>query len=175
MTCVVTVVCARPQFIKAAPVSAALAARGIVETLIHTGQHYDDAMSRRFFVELGIPEPAINLGVGSGGQAAQTCSMMAALEPVLKASRPDWVVIYGDTNSTLAGLGCGQARSSDRPYRGRAAVIQSTDARGDQSDCRRQRCNTVVRADRYRRDLRGRYSTRQIKLFLAVTSCTTPP
>ncbi len=103
MTRVVTVVGARPQFIKAAPVSAALAARGIVETLIHTGQHYDDAMSRRFFVELGIPEPAINLGVGSGGQAAQTGSMMAALEPVLKASRPDWVVIYGDTNSTLAG------------------------------------------------------------------------
>lgn len=103
MTRIVTVVGARPQFIKAAPVSAALAAHGIVETLIHTGQHYDDAMSRRFFVELGIPEPAINLGIGSGSQAAQTGSMMAALEPVLTTSRPDWVVIYGDTNSTLAG------------------------------------------------------------------------
>jgi UDP-GlcNAc3NAcA epimerase len=100
---VVSVVGARPQFIKAAPVSRALRARGIEETLLHTGQHYDHNMSAVFFDELGIPEPDINLGVGSGLHGWQTGQMLMQIEEVLVAQRPDWVLVYGDTNSTLAG------------------------------------------------------------------------
>jgi len=100
---VVTVVGARPQFIKAAPVSAALRAVGVEEVLLHTGQHYDDAMSGAFFAELGLAEPAHNLGAGSGSHAAQTARMLTGIEEVLFAESPDWVVVYGDTNSTLAG------------------------------------------------------------------------
>jgi len=102
MTKVVTVIGARPQFIKAAPVAAALRRAGVEEVLVHTGQHYDEAMSGRFFSELGIPEPAANLAVGSGSQAQQTAAMMRALEPLMRDVSPDWVLIYGDTNSTVA-------------------------------------------------------------------------
>jgi len=101
MTKVLSVVGARPQFIKAAPVYRALAARCEV-VQVHTGQHYDDNMSAVFFRELGLPAPDIDLGVGSGSHARQTAAMLEGLEPVLTAERPDWVVIYGDTNSTLA-------------------------------------------------------------------------
>ena len=100
---VVTVVGARPQFIKAAPVSRALREQGIVEVLVHTGQHYDANMSDVFFGELSIPEPHYNLGIGSAAHGAQTGRMLEALESVLLGERPDWVVVYGDTNSTLAG------------------------------------------------------------------------
>lgn len=100
---IVTVVGARPQFVKAAPVSDALRAAGHDEFLLHTGQHYDDRMSRIFFEELGIPEPAMNLGVGSGRHGRQTGEMLAGIEEALVAERPDWVLVYGDTNSTLAG------------------------------------------------------------------------
>ncbi|MCS7081813.1 MAG: UDP-N-acetylglucosamine 2-epimerase (non-hydrolyzing) [Bacteroidetes bacterium] len=102
---VVTVVGARPQFIKAAPVSRALKAAGIEEILVHTGQHYDLTMDRVFFEELELPEPAQNLEVGSGTHAVQTGLMMMRLEALLLALRPspDWVLVYGDTNSTLAG------------------------------------------------------------------------
>jgi UDP-GlcNAc3NAcA epimerase len=99
---VVTVVGARPQIIKAAAVSAALR-RAAGEVLVHTGQHYDDAMSDRFFQELDLPAPDHHLGVGSGPHGAQTGAMLAALEPVLVSERPDRVLVYGDTNSTLAG------------------------------------------------------------------------
>jgi UDP-GlcNAc3NAcA epimerase len=98
-----TIVGARPQFIKAAPVSRALRECGHREFLIHTGQHYDYLMSKVFFEELGIPEPAINLGVGSGSHSQQTGQMLLGLEAVIKKQRPDWVLVYGDTNSTLAG------------------------------------------------------------------------
>ncbi|MDP1571607.1 MAG: UDP-N-acetylglucosamine 2-epimerase (non-hydrolyzing) [Vicinamibacterales bacterium] len=101
MTKVLSIVGARPQFIKAAPVHRALAARCQV-VQVHTGQHYDDNMSAVFFRELGLPAPDIDLGVGSGSHARQTAAMLERLEPVLTAERPDWVVIYGDTNSTLA-------------------------------------------------------------------------
>jgi UDP-N-acetylglucosamine 2-epimerase len=97
-----TIVGARPQFIKAAPVSRALRRRHR-EVLVHTGQHYDASMSDVFFAELGIPEPDINLGIGSGSHGQQTGRMLMAIEEVLLAERPDWLLVYGDTNSTLAG------------------------------------------------------------------------
>lgn len=100
---IVTVLGARPQFIKAAPVSRALAGAGIREYLIHTGQHYDDRMSRVFFDELPLPEPDINLEVGSASHGAQTGRMLIGIEEVLLAERPEAVLVYGDTNSTLAG------------------------------------------------------------------------
>jgi UDP-N-acetylglucosamine 2-epimerase (non-hydrolysing)/UDP-GlcNAc3NAcA epimerase len=102
---VVTVVGNRPQFIKAAGVSRLLRER-VDELLIHTGQHYDDELSRVFFEELEVPAPDRELGTGSGTSAAQTARMLAALEPELEAAEPDLVLVYGDTNSTLAGALC---------------------------------------------------------------------
>ncbi len=97
-----TVVGARPQFIKAAAFSRVVRQRH-TEVLVHTGQHYDAAMSDVFFDELGLPHPDHHLGVGSGSHAAQTARMLDRLEDVMRAESPDVVVIYGDTNSTLAG------------------------------------------------------------------------
>ncbi|MGH7322960.1 MAG: non-hydrolyzing UDP-N-acetylglucosamine 2-epimerase [Candidatus Rokuibacteriota bacterium] len=99
---VVTVVGARPQFIKAAPLSRRLRERHR-EVLVHTGQHYDDDMSALFFEELSIPSPDYHLGIGSGPHGAQTGAMLEALETVLLKERPEAVIVYGDTNSTLAG------------------------------------------------------------------------
>src|SRR3712207_3792174 len=99
---VVTVIGNRPQFVKAAAVSLPLR-REHEEVLIHTGQHYDDELSRIFFDELGIPAPDRQLGVHDGTNTAQTARMLAALEPELQSLRPDVVMVYGDTNSTLAG------------------------------------------------------------------------
>jgi UDP-GlcNAc3NAcA epimerase len=101
---VLTVVGARPQFIKASPVSHALLAHGgFREVLVHTGQHFDAAMSDVFFEELDIPPPAYNLEVNSLGHGAMTGRMLEKLEEVMIAEKPDWVLIYGDTNSTVAG------------------------------------------------------------------------
>ncbi len=100
---IITVLGARPQFIKAAPVGRALAAAGVEESIIHTGQHYDEAMSGVFFSELGIAGPRWNLACGGGTQGAMTGAMLAGVEHVLMAEKPDAVMVYGDTNSTLAG------------------------------------------------------------------------
>lgn len=100
---IVTVVGARPQFIKAAPVSAALAAAGLKEILVHTGQHFDAMMSDVFFEELAIAPPAHNLEINSLGHGAMTGRMLEGIERILLAEKPAMMLIYGDTNSTLAG------------------------------------------------------------------------
>ncbi|MEN6356686.1 MAG: UDP-N-acetylglucosamine 2-epimerase (non-hydrolyzing) [Armatimonadota bacterium] len=97
-----TIVGARPQFIKVSPVSLALKSAGHTEFLIHTGQHYDHGMSQVFFDELGIKAPDINLGIGSGSHAEMTAKMLVGIEKIVLEQKPDWVLIYGDTNSTLA-------------------------------------------------------------------------
>jgi UDP-GlcNAc3NAcA epimerase len=103
-TSILTIVGARPQFIKAAPVSAALAvADDVHETVVHTGQHFDREMSEVFFCELGMAKPARNLGISGGGHGVMTGRMLAAIEETITEERPDWVLVYGDTNSTLAG------------------------------------------------------------------------
>ena len=107
---VLTVLGARPQFIKAAPVSRALREAGarpgatpIRESIVHTGQHFDANMSQVFFDDMGIPAPAHHLGVGGLSHGAMTGRMLEGIEAILLADRPDWVLVYGDTNSTLAG------------------------------------------------------------------------
>jgi UDP-GlcNAc3NAcA epimerase len=101
---ILTVVGARPQFIKAAAVSRAIReTEGVEEIMVHTGQHFDADMSDVFFDELDIPAPAHRLDIHGGGHGEMTGRMMQALEPVVIAEKPDWMMVYGDTNSTLAG------------------------------------------------------------------------
>ena len=97
-----TVIGARPQFIKAAPFSEAFRRKN-TEILLHTGQHYDSNMSGVFFDELRIPKPDYNLGIGSGRHGAQTARMIEGIESVIYDEKPDGLLVYGDTNSTLAG------------------------------------------------------------------------
>lgn len=100
---IVSIVGARPQFVKLAVICRSAAESGVRHQIIHTGQHYDAAMSDVFFRDLEIPAPDHHLGVGSGLHGEQTGEMLKRLEPILLELRPDWVVLYGDTNSTLAG------------------------------------------------------------------------
>jgi UDP-GlcNAc3NAcA epimerase len=101
---ILTVIGARPQFIKAAAVSRITQRTpGVEEVFVHTGQHYDDNLSEIFFREMGIPKPRHHLGIGSGTHGAQTGRMLEAVEQVLLKESPDWLLVYGDTNSTLAG------------------------------------------------------------------------
>jgi UDP-N-acetylglucosamine 2-epimerase (non-hydrolysing)/UDP-GlcNAc3NAcA epimerase len=99
---VLTVIGNRPQFVKAAAVSDRLRA-GAEEVLVHTGQHYDEELSQVFFEELELPRPDHHLDLGGGTNTAQTARMLAALEPLIAAERPDVLLVYGDTNSTMAG------------------------------------------------------------------------
>jgi UDP-N-acetylglucosamine 2-epimerase (non-hydrolysing)/UDP-GlcNAc3NAcA epimerase len=99
---VLTVVGNRPQFIKAAAVSPRLRAGG-EELLVHTGQHFDDELSAVFFAELGLPAPEVQLSISGGSNTSQTARMLSALEPIIADAAPDCVLVYGDTNSTLAG------------------------------------------------------------------------
>ena len=106
------VVGARPNFMKAAPVWRAISIRsGVKQTLIHTGQHYDNNMSDIFFSQLAMPTPDVNLEVGSGSHAQQTAEVMRRFEPIVQERKPDMVVVYGDVNSTMAAaLVCAKLR-----------------------------------------------------------------
>ncbi len=99
---IVSVVGARPQFVKLAPIAAECERRGVEHVIVHTGQHYDPMLSEVFFADLGIPDPQVHLGVGSASHGRQTGAILAAMDAVLEEHRPDWVLVYGDTNSTLA-------------------------------------------------------------------------
>lgn len=99
---VLSVVGARPQFVKLAPIDRAFRSAGVEHVIVHTGQHYDPSLSDVFFDELGIAAPDVHLGVGSGTHGVQTGAMLAALDGVIDQQRADWVLVYGDTNSTLA-------------------------------------------------------------------------
>ena len=126
---VLVVAAARPNFMKVAPVLAALARDGAEAVLVHTGQHYDARMSDAFFRDLGLPDPDHHLGVGSGTHAQQTARVMEAFEPVLLAVRPDWVVVVGDVNATLA---CALVTAKLRPSVGcRVAHVEAGLRSGD--------------------------------------------
>ena len=99
---VLSVVGARPQFVKLAPIAKAMAAAGVDHVICHTGQHYDPMLSDVFFEDLGIPAPDVHLGVGSASHGKQTGGILAAMDDVLAEHEPDWVLVYGDTNSTVA-------------------------------------------------------------------------
>src|ERR671934_54749 len=100
---ILSIVGNRPQFIKSAPLSLALRARGAEEIVLHTGQHYDRELSAIFFEELGLEPPAYRLEAGSGTHAEQVARMLPGIERAANEERPDWVIVFGDTNSTLAG------------------------------------------------------------------------
>ena len=128
---VLVVAGARPNFMKVAPILRALSAAGHTGVLVHTGQHYDAQMSDAFFRDLEMPAPDFHLGVGSGTHADQTAKVMLAFEPVLESCQPDWVVVVGDVNSTMA---CGLVTAKLRPKLGsRLAHVEAGLRSGDWS------------------------------------------
>ena len=132
---ILTVVGNRPQFIKAAAVSGPLRERH-EELLVHTGQHHDDALSRIFFRELGLARPDRELGISGGSNTSQTARMLAALEPLLEELEPDAVLVYGDTNSTLAGaLAARAGRDPGRARRGGDALVRPRRCRRSSTAC----------------------------------------
>ena len=121
-----TVVGARPNFMKTVPVIAALKRRSgpVRHTLVHTGQHYDDAMSQIFLEELGVGAPDVMLSVGSASHAVQTARVMERIEPVMTELKPDLVLVPGDVNSTLAAaLVASKLGIADRSHRGGPALV----------------------------------------------------
>ena len=122
---VLTVIGNRPQFIKAAAVSGPLRAVAD-EVLVHTGQHYDEALSQVFFDELGLPRPEHRLELGGGSNAAQTARMLAALEPLLASERPALVLVYGDTNSDARRRAGRRRRPGSRSRTWRRACARTT-------------------------------------------------
>ena len=127
------IVGARPNFPKLAPVHRAARALGLDQIIVHTGQHYDEAMSANFFRDLGIPAPDVNLEVGSGTHATQTAKIIERFEPVLLEHRPDWLVVYGDVNSTMATAIVASKLGCALPMWKRAPQQRPLDAGGDQS------------------------------------------
>src|SRR5690606_29216549 len=119
---------ARPNFMKVAPILPALEAAGHEGVLVHTGQHYDAAMSDAFFRDLALPAPDHHLGVGSGSHAVQTARIMQAFEPVLEEVLPDWLVVVGDVNSTLA---CALVASKRKDLGVRIAHVEAGLRSGD--------------------------------------------
>ena len=131
---IVTIVGARPNFMKAAPIHAAFRRAGVAHELIHTGQHYDAAMSKVFFEDLGMPRPIVDLGVGSGTHAEQTGAVMVGLEKFFGEKRPRAVLVVGDVNSTMAAVHRrGQDGSLLRPCGGRTALGRLDHAGGGES------------------------------------------
>jgi UDP-N-acetylglucosamine 2-epimerase (non-hydrolysing) len=122
-----SVVGARPQFVKLAPVDRALGVTGYEHVIVHTGQHYASLLSDTFFDDLGISAPKFNLSVGSGGHAEQTANILTRLDPVIREVMPDWVLVYGDTNSTLGGALA--AAQQGRPLAHLEAGLRSFDRR----------------------------------------------
>jgi UDP-GlcNAc3NAcA epimerase len=121
---ILTVIGARPQIIKAAALSRAISEKftsQLTEVLVHTGQHYDENMSAVFFDELGIPKPDYNLAVGSGSHGHMTAAMLSGLETILEKENPEAVVIYGDTNSTIAA-----ALAAIKPCPKKSTALQPT-------------------------------------------------
>jgi UDP-N-acetylglucosamine 2-epimerase (non-hydrolysing) len=124
---VLSVVGARPQFVKLAPVDQAIRDRGHAHMIVHTGQHYDPLLSQAFFDDLAIAPPCMNLEVGSHSHAMQTARVLGRLDCVLESQRPDWVLVYGDTNSTLGGALA--AAQHDLPLAHLEAGLRSFDRR----------------------------------------------
>src|SRR5919108_777103 len=106
---VLSVVGNRPQFVKSAPLSVALRAQGVTEVLLHTGQHYDPELSQVFFEELELAEPTYRLGIGDLPREEMLARMQPGIEEAIEAEQPDWVLVFGDTNSTLAGARAAEA------------------------------------------------------------------
>lgn len=137
---VLTIIGNRPQFVKLAAVSSLLRARNR-ETLVHTGQHHDRELSQVFFEELGLPRPDYDLGISGGSNSSQTSRMLAALEPLIAAEEPDLILVYGDTNSTLAGALA--AAQSNVPLAHVEAGLRSFD-RGMPEEVNRVVCDALA-------------------------------